>query len=588
MSVIGLRVGPFEIVREAAMPGPGPWYLAARAGMTSRQPAEVLVRLLPPDAAPAERAALQHEFEVLRSIDDPRIPGTVAIYEGIGALAVSALQGQPLQHLVDDRRLGAVPMTPATLLDIGLELAEALQHVHHKGWVHGNLSPEMVLVGPEGKLSIWGFGAPPPTAIGPWTPPERARQTGLAASTDQWSLGAMLAALITGQPPWRAEDPGAEARRGDPAKIVEPIETQWPALGRLLRKMLDPDPDNRFPALSPLRQELLALSRKAGGTSERPKLGAMLSRRTGPVPAQPTWNPDDAEPTPPIRATNPEPAPVPEPPRAAEPAAPPPEPQIAAPQLISPPTPVPARPRKPDLPSEPMAVVRVDSIDDDMPVARTPATPAPAAPRPSGPGRVVAVLDEDSPSSVPMPRSIARRKSIEIDEEEQTGSEEQTTLFSNAALEAAIAAAGGAPAKAGKDPVDPPTLPDFAERTPPPAEPPERTDDPVSDATVVFNPNAFDMAELKSATAVFDGDRPTAVPAEDGSDPDLADADLASDAGPPTSDPPSGPSDVLPAGPTPTLDLPPPDDAPIKRIAPWLAIAMLIGLTILLLWKLLT
>ncbi|MBT3222352.1 MAG: hypothetical protein HN348_25035 [Proteobacteria bacterium] len=104
MSAIGLRVGPFEIQEQARVPEPGEWYLARRTGMTRRQPAEVLVKLLPQDASPEERVTLQKEFENLRSVEDPKIPGAVAYYEGTGAMAISRVEGTPLAEVLASRQ----------------------------------------------------------------------------------------------------------------------------------------------------------------------------------------------------------------------------------------------------------------------------------------------------------------------------------------------------------------------------------------------------------------------------------------------------------------------------------------------------
>ena len=352
MSVIGLRVGPFEVESEVTVPEPGRWYRAVRTGLTRKQPAEALVRVLGPEATPAERQELQRAFENLRALDDARVPAPIAYYEGIGALAVACVEGSPLDRLVEARATDALPMSPGTLLDIALELAETLQHAHHKGRWHGHLWPGIVLLGADGKLWVWGFG-PGHESDSPeaWLPPERARGLAGTPALDQWSLGAFIASLISGKAPWSGADPRADARRGDPAGIVGPIETQWPALGRLLRKMLDPQPENRFPSLQPVRQELLALARKAGGTSERHKLGGALAQRllAKPAAAANTPTPVTRRPTPhakdEISLT-----PVPEPSRM---------------------TPIPTLRR---LPAEPMSVVR-PTLDEDVPVAKM--TPAP-------------------------------------------------------------------------------------------------------------------------------------------------------------------------------------------------------------------
>jgi len=279
MSVLGLRVGPFEIVETARIPEPGNWYYARRTGHTRRHPQEVLVRLLGPEPPQSERAALQRQFDILRGMEDTRVPTAVALYEGMGALAIHAIRGTPLTEIMRGRTHDEIEMTPATLLDIGLEIAETLQHMHHTGTVHGHLSVENVLLGSDGKVWICGLGqgpeTPPPAA---WMPPERARGQPASQATDQWSLAAICGALIVGSEPWSPGDDPA-AGRATPTALIEPVMAQWPALGRLLQKLLDDEPANRHASMHPVRQELLALSRKAGGTSSRRELGAILSHR---------------------------------------------------------------------------------------------------------------------------------------------------------------------------------------------------------------------------------------------------------------------------------------------------------------------
>jgi serine/threonine protein kinase len=220
MSVIGLRVGPFEIVQSTVVPEPGDWYRARRTGMTRRQPTEVLVKLLPPDADAGARAALQAEYDSLRAMEDPRVPAAVALYEGIGAIAIDAPDGVGLDEVVRARKLGSLAMTPATLLDIALEVAETLQHAHHRNRYHGHLSASSVRLSSQGKLTLFGFACGPRAPDPEWTSPERARGTPTGPATDQWALAALLAALISGSSPWDdegdAERTRAHALKGDP------------------------------------------------------------------------------------------------------------------------------------------------------------------------------------------------------------------------------------------------------------------------------------------------------------------------------------------------------------------------------------
>ena len=279
MSAIGLRVGPFEITRSAVVPEPGRWFVARRSGITRKRPEVVLVKL------PTEDESLLAEVQRLDRLDDPRIPKLVAFYEGSGAMAIDAPLGTTLTTLVTSRR-DQLEMTPATVLDLALELVEAVHHANTRGIVHGHLAPDNIALSASGDLTVWGLGPDPSSPTSPqWVAPERERGEPAGPKTDQWSIGAIIAALITGHPPWRTT---SAARRGDVDPAVTPVETQWPALGRLIRRMIDPNPLNRFDDLRPVRQELLALARRAGGTSDRRAFGA---RFAAPSPTPPPESP---------------------------------------------------------------------------------------------------------------------------------------------------------------------------------------------------------------------------------------------------------------------------------------------------------
>ena len=279
MSAIGLRVGPFEIYDEAEIPGSTSWYRARRTGMTRRQPNEVLVHLLGPTPSSRELAAGPRRFNAIRAVDDPRFPRPVALYEGSGALAVAAPLGGPLTEIVTGRLLNDVAMKPGTLLDITLEITEGLLHAHNRGVIHGHLAPDMITLSKRGDIVIWDIGQPLTRPDYPWLAPERARGEPVTHATDQWSLGALIVALVTGRAPWAASDAESDPRTGNIQSYTEILARQWPALGRLVRQMMAPNPVNRHASLHAVRLELLKLSRQAGGTSDRRALAVWLKQR---------------------------------------------------------------------------------------------------------------------------------------------------------------------------------------------------------------------------------------------------------------------------------------------------------------------
>ncbi len=611
MSMLGLRVGPFEIVERVRVPEPGEWFRARRAGMTRRQPNEVLLRMLPPDASVEARAALQRNHERLSAIDDPRIPKAVAFYEGSGAMAVASVAGVSLSRALEGRRSGSIPMTPATLLDIVVDLAESLQRVHHRGAFHGHVSPEVVWLSTEGRLWIWGFGSPSEESQERWCPPERARGAALGMAADQWALGAMIASLITGHPPWRGEDPAADALRGDPESMVAPVERQWPALGRLLRRMLDPHPQNRFASLHPVRQELLALSRKAGSASGRRELGGILAGELQAAPMEVEPATDAGVPAPILDEQEAE---APEPSAPASEAGEAEETEIATVRPVEranespdadPPSLVeadleseaalPSLQGGGDLPAELFDIIAPAADSDDIPVARVGID---AALVKEGPPPVRPNRGEGSGESEPSSASASAAESDAASFVEGAGLGARVTSPSDPSLPSDFGSAlAGRP---GRDPMDPPTVP------------PHPDDD--LDAPLQASPESgFGSAGPLAAAVVFEETDPeeggtlgTAIPTggsgatgveePPASDP-MSSNWIVEDAPPPSvgdepalgsfsaalpEDGPMVSGDDSP-GVEPLAPSTPQDAFPIRSVAPWLVVLMVV---LLIVWTL--
>ncbi len=262
---IGSRVGPFVLQQPLALPGVGEWFRAERVTY-SRGPNEVLVCVA---ETPQEEQVLRDAHEALCALNDPHWPTPVAWYDGACALAVTAPEGHCLASLLPLRATDEIALTSSTLLDVAIEVCDALAHAHSRGHVHGALSPTHVTIGPTGQLVVWGLGEGH-TATPEWTPADVGPPT---IATDQWQLGNLIAALVSGIHP--APDSGSLGR-------------QWPALGRVVRRMTAEHPLDRYPTLQLARRELLALARKAPTPSQRRALGAALHRYRSASPAPDT------------------------------------------------------------------------------------------------------------------------------------------------------------------------------------------------------------------------------------------------------------------------------------------------------------
>ncbi|MFM2161731.1 MAG: hypothetical protein RLZZ383_1243 [Pseudomonadota bacterium] len=271
-----LEIGGWTACAAADVPEAGVWHLADARHESGRP---VWLRFPKPAEDPRQAEAA---YERLKHLEHAVIPKVVAWDRTLGALAVTAPAGVPLSRMLEVRGDDALALTPATVLDVAVSLADMLVAAHERGRPHGHLSPSRIWVTPEGQLVVWGFGEGPDAAVEPrWVSPERARGRRASGDADQWALAAVVAGLITGRVPWSEQDADVEARMGDASHLHTPVTNQWSALGRILEKALASEPRERFPSAHPLRTAFVALQDRVRGASELHLIGTTLAERHG-------------------------------------------------------------------------------------------------------------------------------------------------------------------------------------------------------------------------------------------------------------------------------------------------------------------
>ena len=211
---------------------------------------------------PAHHAWLFREARQLGHRSHPMIPTTYHFWQqhmgsprGPGYLR-RWITGETIGERL--RRSGAetVPFTMRIIRSIGSSLA----YLHDSGSVHGAIAPENTYFTPTGRVWLlgWQWAVPRdeiPTGVAPderWTPQAPEWKHGWAPSqaSDQWQLGAIAYALLTGEAPSAGVLPPIGLARPDCPKTV----------AELVDRMLAASPTDRFTSLAGMLRRIERIS----------------------------------------------------------------------------------------------------------------------------------------------------------------------------------------------------------------------------------------------------------------------------------------------------------------------------------------
>jgi serine/threonine-protein kinase len=258
----GVRLGPYEIVAPIGAGGMGEVY-KARDLRLNRLIAIKVMTVGKGDAADRLRrftveaqaaSALNHPnivviHDIGRGVRDSR-------EDSIHYIAMELVEGQPLSRLIPPDG-----MPPRGVLDVGLQVADALAAAHAAGIVHRDLKPGNVMVTPEGRVKLLDFGLAlmlegadvdvtrtvPGTVLGTFAymSPEQVRGLPADARSDVFALGAMLYEMSSGRrafPASSATEAAAAILRDDPP----PLKAMSPDVTDVVRRCLRKNPEERF------------------------------------------------------------------------------------------------------------------------------------------------------------------------------------------------------------------------------------------------------------------------------------------------------------------------------------------------------
>lgn len=270
------KLGPYRIGKQIGKGGMGAVYEATYEAPGKHHGMRVAVKALIPQLAAAEGFRERFEAEI-DSLKKLKHDGIVSLYgygeqDGILYYSMDLVEGSSLeQELSAGRRFDW-----RETVDIGIQVCRALKHAHDHGVVHRDIKPANLLLAHDGHIKIADFGiarlfgstqlttAGGVLGTADYMSPEQADGQIVSDKCDQYSLGGVMYALLSGRPPFKARTM-PEMLQMQRFAEPEPVKRYSPGtpdqLDQLISQLLAKDPADRFPNVLVLARHMEAMKK---------------------------------------------------------------------------------------------------------------------------------------------------------------------------------------------------------------------------------------------------------------------------------------------------------------------------------------